>query len=60
MTTIYDLLTELQSFGEIDELVLLKASTSNINSESNERFEELSNDWNRGMYDDCPSYLFNV
>ena len=52
MTTIYDLLTELQSFTTIDDNILSKAKDSNIRVSNNGKFKTLVRNWVQGMYDE--------
>ena len=57
VTTIYDLLQELQSFLTIPEEVLKSASESNINESNNESFFEELELWKNAAYDECPELL---
>lgn len=54
MTTIYDLLTEMQSFVTVDDETLEKAKNSNINTENSWELEAHLYDWQNMQYEDCP------
>lgn len=51
MTTIYDLVTELQSFVPINSRVLKAAKKSGITSDNHEYFGEQVRLWSEGAYD---------
>lgn len=50
--SIYDLVTELQSFTTIPANMVERAQQSEINTENNTTFRELAMDWANGVYDE--------
>jgi len=59
MITIYDILTELQSFLHVDKKDLDFAKKSKINDSNNNEIKSLVNKWSTGVYDEDPDQLLN-
>jgi len=59
--TIFDLLTEMQSFTHVDEVVLKAAKKSKVSDKNsnypNNEFQEMVTDWKDGRYDEDPELL---
>ena len=59
MTTIYSLLTEMQTWCSVSKDVLKRAKESNITTKNNAEFKKLVNDWSNGRYDEDPYAVTN-
>ena len=58
MVTIYDMVTELQTWFTISPEILDEANESDINDSNNKKFKKLVCDWNLGKYDNDPETFY--
>ena len=59
MTTIHNMLTELQTWFNPTQELLNKAKQSKITTKNNKQFKQLVDGWMEGMFDEDPRLLYD-
>lgn len=57
--TIYQMLTELQTWFQPSQELLDKAKSSKITTKNNPQFKQLVNGWSEGLFDEDPRLAFD-
>lgn len=59
MVTLTDMLSEMQTWYNIEKYTFDKAEQVKINTKNNTKFKQLVKDWETGMYDEDPDAMLN-
>jgi len=57
--TIYQMLTELQTWFNPSQELLTKANQSKITTKNNNTFKQLVEGWKEGMFDEDPRLIYD-
>ena len=59
MVTLTNMLSEMQTWYNIEKHTFDKAEQVKINTKNNTKFKRLVKDWETGMYDEDPDAILN-